>query len=609
MRTSDFDPASFEVFNKQIRWATLFVLVVFSVLILRLWFLQIMNGPVYRSKSEHNRIRLQDISPFRGIIFDRNGEVLVDNRPSYDLYIIPEEVQDKGRLLESLNRLIGLDPGSTGGWLDKVSRGLPFKPVCVKRDISRNELATIETHRFNLPGILIKVKQQRRYISGKLASHLLGYMGEITKQQLRAGEYPNNKSGDLIGKSGVEWKWQTVLNGKRGGEQVEVDAAGRIIKVVSRKPPVSGADIYLTIDKNLQVLAEKALSGKKGAIVAMDPRDGEILALASSPPYDPNLFVGGIDKASWENIVSSEDSALQNRALTGLYPPGSVFKIIIALAGLQEGVIDPAEELFCNGTYSLGRSKYRCWKKYGHGKVGFHRALVESCDIYFYKMGRRLGVDRIASYAKKFGLGEKTGIDVGREKSGLIPTKEWKLKRWGSPWQAGETVSLSIGQSFILVTPIQMATMISAVFNGGVVHKPQLTKRIGKTHADKVHGSGLKGRGRLGIRQGHLELVRKALIGVVNEPRGTGSKAKVKDITVAGKTGTAQVVALKKGKGGDDRDGVPFEHMDHAWFVAVAPAEKPKIAIVIVIEHGGHGGSTAAPIAKEIIGAYLGAPE
>ncbi len=609
MRTSDFDPASFEVFNKQIRWATLFVLVVFSVLILRLWFLQIINGPVYRSKSEHNRIRLQDISPFRGIIFDRNGEVLVDNRPSYDLYIIPEEVQDKGRLLESLNRLIGLDPGSTGGWLDKISRGLPFKPVCVKRDISRNELATIETHRFNLPGILIKVKQQRRYISGKLASHLLGYMGEITKQQLRAGEYPNNKSGDLIGKSGVEWKWQTVLNGKRGGEQVEVDAAGRIIKVVSRKPPVSGADIFLTIDKNLQVLAEKALSGKKGAIVAMDPRDGEILALASSPPYDPNLFVGGIDKASWENIVSSEDSALQNRALTGLYPPGSVFKIIIALAGLQEGVIDPAEELFCNGIYSLGRSKYRCWKKYGHGKVDLHRALVESCDIYFYKMGRRLGVDRIASYAKKFGLGEKTGIDVGREKSGLIPTKEWKLKRWGSPWQAGETVSLSIGQSFILVTPIQMATMISAVFNGGVVHRPQLTKWIGKTQADKVHGSGLKGRGRLGIRQGHLELVRKALIGVVNEPRGTGSKAKVKDITVAGKTGTAQVVALKKGKGGDDRDGVPFEHMDHAWFVAVAPVEKPKIAIAILIEHGGHGGSTAAPIAKEIIGAYLGAPE
>jgi len=608
LKTSDFDPASFQVFNKQIRRATLFVLVVFGVLILRLWFLQILNGPVYRSKSEHNRIRLQDISPSRGIIFDRRGEVLVDNRPSYNLYIIPEEVQDQGRLLESLSRLIGLDPGPTGELLDKASRGLPFKPVCVKRDISRNELAIIETHRFNLPGVLIAAKQQRRYISGNLASHLLGYLGEITEQQLKTGEYPDNKSGDLIGKSGVEWKWQAVLNGKRGGAQVEVDAAGRTIQVISRKPPVSGSDISLTIDKSLQALTEKALNGKRGAIVAMDPRDGEILALASSPPYDPNLFVGGIDKTDWDRIVSSEDFVLQNRALTGQYPPGSVFKIVVALAGLQEGVIDPGEELFCNGIYTLGQSKYRCWKKYGHGKVGFHKALVESCDIYFYKMGMRLGVDRLGAYAKKLGLGEKTGIDVGREKGGLIPTREWKLKKWGVPWQAGETVSLSIGQSFILVTPLQMAKMISAVFNGGTIHRPQLTKKIGKTLTDKVHGSSLEGKGRLEIRQEYLELVKKALVGVVNEPRGTGSKARVKNITVAGKTGTAQVVALKKGKGGQDPEEVPFKFRDHAWFVAVAPAENPKIAIAVLVEHGGHGGSVAAPIAKEIIGAYLGEP-
>ena len=608
MKTSDFDPASFQVFNKQIQRATLFILVVFGVLILRLWFLQILNGPVYRSKSEHNRIRLQDISPSRGIIFDRRGEVLVDNRPSYNLYIIPEEVQDQGRLLESLSRLIVLDPGPTGELLDKASRGLPFKPVCVKRDISRNELAIIETHRFNLPGVLIAVKQQRRYISGYLASHLLGYLGEITEQQLKTGEYPDNKSGDLVGKSGVEWKWQAVLNGKRGGAQVEVDAAGRTIQVISRKPPVSGSDISLTIDRSLQALAEKALHGKRGAIVAMDPQNGEILALASSPPYDPNLFVGGIDKTNWDRIVSSEDFVLQNRALTGQYPPGSVFKIVVALAGLQEGVIDPGEELYCNGIYALGRSKYRCWKKYGHGKVGFHKALVESCDIYFYKMGMRLGVDRIGAYAKKFGLGVKTGIDVGREKGGLIPTREWKLKKWGVPWQAGETVSLSIGQSFILVTPLQMARMISAVFSGGSVHRPQLTKKIGKTPADKVHGSSLEGKGRLEIKQEYLELVKKALVGVVNEPHGTGSKARVKNITVAGKTGTAQVVALKKGKGKQDPEEVPFKFRDHAWFLAVAPAENPKIAIAVLVEHGGHGGSAAAPIAKEIIEAYLREP-
>ncbi len=608
MRTSDFDPVSFDVFNKQLRRATLFVLVMFSILLLRLWFLQIVNGPLYRSKSEHNRIRLQDISPSRGIIFDRNGHVLVDNRPSYDLFIIPEEVQDRGELLESLTRLIGLDPGPTAELLGVASRSFPFRPVCVKRDISRNELAIIETHRFNLPGVLIKVKQQRRYISGNLASHILGYLGEITEGQLRGGKYPDNKSGDMIGKSGVEWKWQGVLNGKRGGEQVEVDAAGRKIQLISRKPPVSGTDIYLTIDKDLQSLAEKALAGKRGAIVGMDPKNGEILALASSPPYDPNLFVSGIDKANWEKIVSSEDFVLQNRALTGQYPPGSVFKIIVALAGLQEGVIDPAEELYCNGTYSLGQSKYRCWKKYGHGKVALHKALVESCDIYFYKMGIRLGIDRIAAYAKRFGLGEKTGIDVGREKGGLIPTREWKLKRWGVPWQAGETVSASIGQSFVLVTPVQMATMISAVFNGGVIHRPHLTKRIGRAPADNSHESTRKGEGVLGIRQEYLKFVGKALLDAVNGRHGTGSKARVKGLTVAGKTGTAQVVGLEKEKGTHDQDEVPLKFRDHAWFVAVSPVEDPKIAIAVLVEHGGHGGSAAAPIAAEIIGAYLGTP-
>ncbi|MFH1242763.1 MAG: penicillin-binding protein 2 [Pseudomonadota bacterium] len=608
MRTSDFDPVSFEVFTKQIRRATLFVLVVFSVLILRLWFLQIMNGHVYRSKSEHNRIRLQDVSPSRGIIFDRNGKVLVDNRPSYDLCVIPEEVQDKGQLLQSLTQLIGLDPGPAGKLLNVGARGLPFKPVCVKSDISRNELAIIETNRFNLPGVLIKVKQRRRYISGNLASHVLGYLGEITEEELKTRECPNNKSGDLIGKSGAEWKWQTVLNGKRGGEQIEVDAAGRTIKVISRQPPLSGTDIYLTIDKNLQGLAEKALSGKRGAIVAMDPMDGEILALASSPPYDPNLFVGGIDKESWERIVSSEDFALQNRALTGQYPPGSVFKIVVALAGLEEGVIDPAEELFCNGVYQLGLGKYHCWKKHGHGKVALHRALVESCDVYFYRIGKRLGVDKIASYARRLGLGEKTGVDVGREKSGLIPTKEWKLRKWGSPWQAGETVSLAIGQSFILVTPIQMARLISAIFDGEVLPKPRVTKHIGKTQTERPYEPSQKETGRLGIKQEHLELVRKALAGVVNEPHGTGSKARLKGVTVAGKTGTAQVVALEieKRKGQNHKNEVPFEFRDHAWFVAVAPVKKPKIAIAILVEHGGHGGSAAAPIAKEIIGAYLG---
>jgi len=606
LRTSDFDPISVEVFNKQLRRAMLIVLVVFGLLILRLWYLQILSGSAYRTKSEDNRFQLHDILPFRGVIYDRKGEMLVGNRPSYDLCVIPEGVQDREQLLKSLNRLIGIDPELAEQKLQQASPAYPFRPVYLKRDMSRDELAVIETQRFNLSGVMIKVKPQRHYAWGMLASHVLGYLGEISENQLKSGKYPGNRRGDMIGKSGVEWKWQPLLNGVRGGEQVEVDAAGRKIRVISRKPPVSGASIYLTIDKDLQILAERALAGKKGAIVAMDPNDGEILALANSPSFNPNVFIRGIDRATWKEIASSKAFPLQNRALCGQYPPGSVFKIIVALAGLEEGVIDPEEEIVCNGVYSLGQHKYHCWKKHGHGKVNLHRALRESCDIYFYKIGKRLGVDRIALYAKRFGLGKTTGFDAGREKIGLIPTSQWKLKRFGVPWQTGETISTAIGQSFVLVTPIQMATMISTVFNGGALYRPQVTRCVEKIDGEKIFKFAPELTGRAGIKEEHLELVKNGLIAVVNEPHGTGSRTRLKQVTVAGKTGTAQVVALDKEKLLKPRGEVPLKFRDHAWFVAIAPAERPEIALAIVIEHGGHGGSAAAPIARKMIKAYLG---
>ena len=609
MKTSDFDPISTKVFDRQIKNAILFVLVVFGILILRLWFLQIVNGSNYRTKSEHNRIRLQGIPPFRGRILDRNGKTLVDNRPSYSLYIIPEVVQDRKKLLKNLDKLVGLNQKMAELKLDKASHAFLFKPISIKEDISRDDLAVLETHRFNLPGVMINVKPQRHYIYGNIASHLLGHLGEISENQLKDRQYSDNYPGDLIGKSGVEGKWQPLLNGSRGGEQVEVDAAGRKIRVIAKKPPVSGENVCLTIDIDLQTLAEKALQEKRGAIVAIDPNDGEVLALASSPSFDPNLFVGNIDKATWRKISCSKDFPLQNRALSGQYPPGSIFKIVVALAGLEEGVIDPEEEVFCNGVFTLGGHKYRGWKKYGHGKIKLHRAIVESCDIYFYKMGKRLGINRIARYAKKFGLGKMTGFDAGKEGGGLIPTNKWKLKRFGVPWQAGETISVSIGQSFVLVTPIQMATLISTVFNGGIIYKPQVTKWIGTSKEEKGYSFAPKIAGKAGIRREYMELVKKSLVGVVNEPHGTGWRAKMKNITVAGKTGTAQVVSLEKEKGATVSKEIPWKYRDHAWFVALAPAEKPRIALAVVIEHGGHGGSAAAPIAKKIIKAYLKAPE
>ena len=608
MKASNFDPVSQDVFAKQLKIALLFVLVIFSILILRLWFLQIVNGSVYRDRSENNRIRLQSMAPFRGVIRDRSGKILVDNRPSYDLYVIPEEIHDTEVLLNRLAVLGNLEMAPIRERLSRAANGYPFKPVCLKKDISREELAMLETRRFDLPGAMIKVRPQRHYFYGDLAAHVLGYLGEITEKQLKSGQFPNIKSGDLIGKTGIERRWQKSLNGGRGGEQVEVDAAGRRIKVISERLPVSGADVCLTINRELQMLAEKALSGKHGAVVAMDPRNGQILALASSPSYDPNLFITGFDGGAWKNMVSSSDYPLHNRALTGQYPPGSVFKIVVALAGLQEGVITPGEAFYCNGQYSLGRGKYRCWKRWGHGKVDLNRALVESCDIYFYNLGMRLGVDRIARYAHQLGLGQKTGLNLGHEKGGLIPTAEWKRKRWGTPWQGGETVSTAIGQSFVLVTPLQVATFVSAVFNGGHVYRPQATQWVRKPGGESIFEFAPQLIRDVEIKPEYLELVKKALSGVVNHPRGTGSKARLVDITVAGKTGTAQVVNLKKEKEAKAKGEVPWKYRDHAWFVAVAPADAPRITVAVLIEHGGHGGSAAAPIAKTLIEAYLRVP-
>lgn len=539
------------------------------------------------------------------MIFDRHGNLLVDNRPSYNFYIIPEDISDCEALLRSLNLLLGMDPAMIKDKLEKAPRNYPFKPILIKKDISRDELAIIETNQFVLPGTMIQVDPQRNYIYGKLASHLIGYLGEISDHQLKSGQYPDSVSGDLIGKSGVEGNWQRYLNGLRGGRQVEVDAAGRTLRVISNMPPVPGLNLALTIDKDLQMLAEKLIEDQKGAIVVMNPMNGEILAFASSPALDPNLFVRGIGQAEWDKMVSEKGFPLTNRAISGQYPPGSLFKIIVAAAGLEEGAISPDEEITCPGTYTLGNRSYGCWQRSGHGVVKLHRALVESCDVYFYKIGKRLGVDTIAYYARMFGLGKKTGIDLDNEQDGLVPTSEWKLKSIGIPWQPGETISMSIGQSFLLVTPIQMVRVISAIYNGGKIYQPKIIKWVGN-RGEEVYEFTPTQMGRIEIKPENLDLIKDALLGVVNETGGTGTRARLKEIPVAGKTGTAQVVTLETVKVFEDEEEVPTKFRDHAWFIALAPVGEPKMAITILIENAGHGGSKAAPIARELIKEYLG---
>ncbi len=604
MISTGFDSNSLEVFNRRLNRVTVLVVLVFAVLFLRLWFIQIVNGPKYRVQSENNRIHLRDILPFRGMIFDRHGELLVDNRPSYDLYVLPEEIQGREGILDRLAGLIDLDPMVAKEKVRRLSGGYSFKPILIKPNMRRDALVLVETNLFNLPGVMIQVRPQRHYIYDTFGSHVIGYLGEISERELNSGNYPNNKSGDFIGKFGVEGRYQKFLNGFRGGEQVEVDAAGRRLQVISRQAPIPGNNVSLTIDKDLQLLAEEQLRGKKGAIVALNPKNGQILAMASCPAFDPNLFVGGIEKAEWNRILYSKDHPLQNRAVSGQYPPGSVFKIVVALAGLEEGILDPYEETVCYGRIRVGRRLYNCWRKHGHGKVDLHKALVQSCDVYFYRLGRRLGVDKIAYYAKKLGFGKRSGFDLGFERAGLIPTTQWKEKRWGVAWQAGETLSTAIGQSFVLVTPLQMARMMAAVFNGGFIYEPQIIQWIGKDD-ELVYKSIPKLKAEIKVKPENIALIKEGLIGVVNERHGTGGRARIKGITVAGKTGTAQVVNLEMEKELVTDGEIPDEFKDHAWFVAVAPAEDPQLALAVIIEHGGHGGSAAAPIAREMIVAYL----
>ena len=602
---SDFDLREAEIYQRRLTRLTVFVFVVFGILFVRLWSLQIIHGSRYRTESENNRIDLRDIMPSRGLVFDRNGQLLVDNRPSFILGVMPENIRNLDSLLSDLSRLVDIDRPAAEEKIKYALRGDPFRCVYLKRGLSRDELARIETHKVNMPGVTIEVKPQRHCIYGTLAAHLIGYLGEIDKEQLGKREYGGNKPGDFVGKYGIEKKWHKYLDGTRGGQQVEVDASGRILRVLYQKEAEAGADVYLTIDKDLQVLAEQSLKNRAGAIVAMSPKSGEILAAASSPTFNPNDFAKGMDKGVWQGLISHRYFPLQNRVISSQYPPGSLFKIVVALAGLEEGVIDPKEKLFCGGSYTFQGREYRDWKKEGHGYVDLHRALVESCDVYFYRMGQRIGIEAIAKYAKNLGLGHNTGIQLGDEKPGLIPNKAWKLRRWHVPWQDGETLSVAVGQSFTLITPIQIARFISALFNGGILYRPQATLWVGRDSKKRLFEFKPEPADTWDLAEKNMELVKRGLYGVVNEPHGTGWRARLPNIPVAGKTGTSQVISLPEERETGQEKDIPYKFRDHAWFVAIAPFEDPQIAVAIVVEHSGKGGAVAAPIAKALFEEYF----
>jgi penicillin-binding protein 2 len=592
-----------ELHKQRYIWASIVILGVFLILLVRLWQLQILERETFDRLSDKNRIRLRRIPFTRGIISDRSGEILVDNRPSFNLMVVPAEIAYPRVTLSKLCQGVQLlEREDVIERIIRAKRKAPFQSFPLKKGLEWDEMAWVETHRLELPGIWVEVEPCRFYPFAASAAHLIGYVGEITEDMLKSWRGRDYHIGDRVGKSGIEQMVEHFLRGRDGGLQVEVDAQGRQLMVLHEVTYEPGANVVSTLDMTLQQVAEEALGDRAGAVVAGDPQTGDILACVSHPSFDPNLFSNGISAVAWGGLLEDPLHPLQNRPLVAQYPPGSTYKIITALAGLEEGVITPETRLFCPGHYKLGDTTFSCWKEAGHGWLALRDALVQSCDVFFYQVGERVGVDRLAHHAGTFGFGETTGLDSPREKTGLVPTSSWKKKRFGEPWHAGETLSVAIGQSFNLVTPIQQFVMISAVANGGKIVVPKVIQSVHASDDRALETFESQYRGKVPVRHDTLEIIRQALDGVVQDPRGTGQRARVEGVHVAGKTGTAQVVGIRDKV---NHGPVPYEFRDHAWFICFAPVQDPKIAVVVLVEHGGHGGSAAAPVAQRILHAFF----
>lgn len=582
----------------------------FTMLIVRLFYLQIVEGEEYRRLSENNCIRLRSIDAPRGLIFDCNGNLLVDNRPSFDLSIIIKDAENLEDTLEKLSAYTDISLDQLTARI-KAGKGVPsYKPILLKEDIGRELLAVIEVHKFDLPGVILDVRPKRHYIHKESAAHITGYLGEVSPEELKSGKYQGCRVGDYIGKFGIEKSAEFFLRGTRGGQQVEVNAKGQVVRVLKTVDALSGHNIYLTIDQVLQRKAESLIEGMAAAVAAMDPDTGDILAMASNPSFDPNSFVNGMSVKEWKSLINNPFRPMENKVIQGEYPPASTYKIVTAIAGLEEGVIDENTSVYCPGYYEYGDRTFRCWKKAGHGSVNVVKALAESCDVFFYQAGQKLGVDRLARYAKACGLGAPTEVMLDHEGGGLIPTSAWKKRYLGVPWQGGETLSVAIGQGYNLATPLQMLMLTAAVANGGTIYRPRILKAVENAEGNTAYQDDpvLKPQiiGKLPCSKKTLDIVRKGLWEVVNGQRGTARIARADGIRISGKTGTAQVFSRKGNDNNRRKKEEPHHLKPHAWFVAYAESKGRRIAVSVIVEHGEHGSGTAAPIARDLIKCFMG---
>jgi len=584
---------------------TLAVLVVFAVLLLRLWFLQVISSDRYRELSEKNRMRYLPVAAPRGPVYDRNGLLLIDNRPGFTLAALRQEVEDSSSLLDHLAGFLDGDRTLLADYWQKGKKLPRYRPVPLAIDVNRDIVERVQENAPALPGVVTLVKPVRAYPYGDLGSHLFGYLGEITERELRSGDYNDYRGGEFVGKSGLERYLESSLRGVEGERLLEVDVKGRELRILKTLEAQPGKKVFLTLNAALQQAAEQAIGDQSGAAVALDVRTGEVLCLANRPSYDPSLFARGIRDDEWLALLENPRHPLQNKALKGQYPPGSIFKLVTALAALRSGLVGPGHTVHCNGKFALGNREFRCWKKEGHGEVDLKKAVRESCDVWFYDVSLKIGIDRIAEAARDLGLGSVTGYLADDEKSGLIPDQAWKKKRFKERWYDGETVIAAIGQGYDLVTPIQLAVMMAAVANGGKVMRPYVVNRV-----EDFAGNVLLQQEPVIVRESafseaNLRLLRNGLEAVVNDPGGTGWLSRVPGVRVAGKTGTAQVVRQSEEDLKLKDDEIAYLHRDHALFVAYAPAEAPEIAVGVVVEHGSHGSTAAAPVARAILAAYF----
>jgi penicillin-binding protein 2 len=587
-----------------------FALFLFLLLLVRFVYVQGVQHEYYSTLAENNRISIVPIIPNRGLILDRNGVVLAHNYSAYTLEITPSKVQGLDATIDQLAKIVEITSRDRKRFKKLLEESRNFESLPIRTRLSDVEVARFAVNRYRFPGVEIKARLFRHYPKMEIASHAIGHIGRINDQDLEnleeSDESSNYRGTDHIGKLGIEQSYEKQLHGITGFEEVETDAGGRAVRTLSRRPPVSGNNLILTLDAKLQEIAEKAFGDFRGALVAIDPRTGEILAFVSKPGFDPNLFIDGIDPTTWDALNNSPDKPLNNRALRGQYPPGSTFKPFMALAGLELGKRSPSFAISDPGYFTLpgNAHHYRDWKPGGHGSVDLHKSIVVSCDTYYYSLANDLGPDNIYSFISQFGFGHKTGIDIEGETSGLLPSREWKQKRYKQKWYAGDTVSVGIGQGYNLATPLQLAYATAILANKGVSVRPHLVRAIQDGKTGTIQQLSYPAGHRIDLSPENLELVKKAMVDVT-QPGGTAPRVGAgAPYLTAGKTGTAQVIAIKQNeKYVESR--VSERHRDHALFIAYAPADDPKIAMAVLVENGGHGGSTAGPIARQVLDYYL----